>query len=494
MAYLRSARFADTLCVLFLAVITFALSRYIRTKYIDRRIDSAWHQTVSVVYETVTTLLMLVFVLVGLAVNGVDIGKAVTNLGLLGIILSFALQDLLKDFIMGITINMDGYFKVGDVVNYNGHIGKVISFNLKTTRLYLEETGEILSVGNRNISEVSLVADFVDIHIPIGYDIDLHFARELCRECARRIERLRYVYSSDFLNTHSLEESWIEYLVRVHCLPERKIAVQRNATAVVQDIFYEHGVPFPYSVKVLYNAAANPKPLAAADFKPNAAAPVDEPKSPYEFGHGAVCSKTVKFDGTDESLVQAVEEAARYADSENLSKKTRFLIRLLSEELLTLIKGMENVRDAEFLVERRDADYELVFRANETITLDQQGVLISVASSGKNDAYTGIGGILRHVMDSMMNISLKRTDGDAEPDPMNATIGRSSDGLQWSYRVYQEQEEEHEHPTPSFDGGDVPQDAISKSMLANLSDDIKISIRNNHFMIRVLVRSDDVDD
>lgn len=181
------------------------------------------------------------------AVNGVDVPGIAASLGVAGIIVGFALQDLLKDLIMGIAIFWDGYYSVGDVVRYGGYEGVVVALNFKSTKLREIKTGNMVSVSNREISQVEVMSDWLDICLPMGYEVSVNDARALAREFAERAAGIADVASAEFCGTQELGESSVDYLVRLHCNPAARYAVRRKAQDLMQDLYAERGMGFPYN-------------------------------------------------------------------------------------------------------------------------------------------------------------------------------------------------------------------------------------------------------
>lgn len=498
MGYFKSAEFYETIIVILFAVLIFGLGNLADKRYLkSKRANHKWYNSTKAIIDLIRAIIAIIFALIILSINGVNVGKYVASLGVIGIVLSFALQDILKDIIMGLSIMFEGYFKVGDVVVYQGREGKVISFNIKTTKLFMLDTEERLSVCNREINQISVASDWVDVDVPIGYDIDLNYSRFLCKECAKRIERLRHVYSCDFLNTQELSESWINYKLRVHCLPEKKPPVRRNAQAVIQDVFYEYGCEFPLSIKVLYNVDQEKKIAIDGSIiktKPDESSIVTnavKKKTDYELGRGAEKSKVIAVDGSDEAIAIAMAEAERYARSENLGEDMKLKIRLLSEELLLLTKNLSNMKNGVFYIERDDADYDILFEADAKVSKNTREMLLDVSSTGTNEAYSGIGGMVAKAVDSMilMGIDDRKGISKVSADVMEQSIGKSDDDYRWSYNIYMEKE------AMDTENGEVmiDENAISQSVLTSLSEDIKISVRTNHVSIRVLVAPSDDD-
>jgi small-conductance mechanosensitive channel len=66
----------------------------------------------------------IISLLIILDINGVNISSLVAGLGVVGIIVGLALQDALKDIIMGKNIITGHFFQVGDVIKYKEITGK----------------------------------------------------------------------------------------------------------------------------------------------------------------------------------------------------------------------------------------------------------------------------------------------------------------------------------------------------------------------------------
>lgn len=502
--YFTSPAFYETLIVALIGVLFIMLTSAIDRKFLkSKSANGRWYRSAKMIIDFINTVVVIILILIILSINGFNVAKYVTSLGVIGIILSFALQDLLKDITMGTSIMFEGYFKVGDCVLYQGRQGKVVSFNVKTTKIFMLDTESTLSVCNRNISQIEVDSDWIDILVPIGYDVDLYFSRMLCREAAKKIERLRYVYSCDFLNTQDLGESSIIYKLRVHCLTEKKIPVRRNALAVVQDVFHENGASFPYNVLILHDGD-KPADKKVRDKVGTSDAEIMEPgtdktvissrkrKYDYEFGRGAAKSKVCVYDGSDDSISKAVAEAERYAGSENLDNGMKLRLRLLSEELLSLTKGLPSIKNGSFYIERDGGDYDICLEADAKIGKKTREKLVEVSSSNTNDAYTGLSGLVSQAIDSMILMSINDKSGvnKVSMNTMEESIGKADDDYRWSYNVYKERE--------MLQGEDsdelvVNEDEIVRSVLTSLSDDIKISVRTNHVSFRVLVKNEDED-
>jgi len=99
------------------------------------------------------TLIVIIGALIILEIYGVDTKTLVASFGIVGLITGLALQDMLKDFISGMTIIFEGHFAIGDWVSINNFKGQVMASSLRTTRIK-SYTGEVKIIYNRNITEI----------------------------------------------------------------------------------------------------------------------------------------------------------------------------------------------------------------------------------------------------------------------------------------------------------------------------------------------------
>ena len=196
------------------------------------------------VTKYIIALLAVIFVL---RVNGIDVTSVTAGLGIAGIVVGFALQDAMRDWIMGISIVWEHYFSVGDIVRYKEYEGRVISFNFKTTKIADVYNGNTIVVSNRNISEIELVSDWCDIEIPASYEIPAKQMRGVCDKLVQLFSKIPNVRSCDFLGTDQFADSQIIYRIRIHCIEDKKPSVRRAALGVIQDVYAEENIAIPYT-------------------------------------------------------------------------------------------------------------------------------------------------------------------------------------------------------------------------------------------------------
>ncbi|MBD3336145.1 MAG: mechanosensitive ion channel, partial [Candidatus Eisenbacteria bacterium] len=111
------------------------------------------------IYRTVLIIFGLVMAVSQL---GINVGAALAGIGVAGIAVGFAAQDLLANVIAGFVIFWDQPFKVGDFIKVESKYGRVTDITLRTTRIRtLQNT--YLVIPNKNI-----IDEIVDNHSKHG--------------------------------------------------------------------------------------------------------------------------------------------------------------------------------------------------------------------------------------------------------------------------------------------------------------------------------------
>lgn len=110
--------------------------------------------TVSQMLRSLLKYMMLIIaLLVVLADLGVNVSSLVAGLGILTAVFGLAFQDMIKDFIAGVTILVENQFCVGDIVEINGFKGEVINIGLKTTEIK-NSHDQTMIIANHNIDGI----------------------------------------------------------------------------------------------------------------------------------------------------------------------------------------------------------------------------------------------------------------------------------------------------------------------------------------------------
>ena len=235
----------------FISTVVLAVGFYVAWLVI-RQLFNRFQKTHSVtsamtaMYSAVKYILFLAAVLLILESNGINVDKIIAGVGIASLTIGLALQDVLKDIIMGLQLMMEKYFNVGDVVDICGQRGVVIGFSIRTTRIKDIANANIITIANRDISQAVVVSHMVDIDVPLSYDADYTRVNEVMKLIAERIAEIAQVETCVYKGTQRFDKSAIIYKLRYFAPPQNYWDTWRAAMKVVQEGLAEAGLQIPY--------------------------------------------------------------------------------------------------------------------------------------------------------------------------------------------------------------------------------------------------------
>lgn len=191
-------------------------------------------------------ILGTITVLMVLQIYGVDVTSMLAGVGIASIVIGFALQDALKDIFRGFDIVTDGYYEIGDVVKFGDNTGQVLSISLRTTKLQDINTGNIVSIANRNIDQIEVVAGAIYINIPMPYELPVKKSEEIVKSTIKAISKNDNVTNAAYLGLNDFSDNYVKHLIEVDCEPMNKLQVRRDALRAIADILETNKIAIPY--------------------------------------------------------------------------------------------------------------------------------------------------------------------------------------------------------------------------------------------------------
>lgn len=190
--FLTSKNFFVLIIYIILGILLFIITKGIINKSINKFSTKKRQKTIKKLIANVIKYIIVIIVLI-LILNlfGVDVTSILAGLGIVGIIVGLALQDVMKDVLSGIFIILEEQYDIGDQVEIGNFVGEVQSIGLKTTKLKNFE-GKIKIISNRNVAEVinySKSNSIVVIDIPVSYEDDIEMVEEKLNKIAQKISK-----------------------------------------------------------------------------------------------------------------------------------------------------------------------------------------------------------------------------------------------------------------------------------------------------------------
>lgn len=203
-------------------------------------------------------IIIIIAFLTILSIYGVNVKGMVAGLGITATIIGLALQDTLKDIINGISIIMDNYFIVGDIVTYGNFTGEIIEFGLKSTKIK-NINGEVLIVANRNIMQITNLSQkeqkvLLKISLPYEEDVD-KIENIIKKKILPKLNRINNAIenSSQYLGIEELASSAVIYMIEFKCHRETQWQAKRDANKIILQEFEKENIHIPYPQLEVHN-------------------------------------------------------------------------------------------------------------------------------------------------------------------------------------------------------------------------------------------------
>jgi small-conductance mechanosensitive channel len=127
-----------------------AVRFYLEMKELERGADRVFAGSLDIINFVARMLIWSLLILVALDNLGVNITALLAGLGVGGVAVALALQNVLGDLFASLSIALDKPFVIGDNLTIDAFIGKVEHIGIKTTRLR-SEGGEQIILSNADI-------------------------------------------------------------------------------------------------------------------------------------------------------------------------------------------------------------------------------------------------------------------------------------------------------------------------------------------------------
>ena len=268
-------------------IITFLVAKLIR-KGAEKLLVKFSHSVP--LNNLIATLVYMSVILMGIffALGILKLDKTVTSLlagvGILGLALGFAFQDIAANFISGVIIAVRKPFGVGDVIETNEHFGTIERINMRTIDIR-RQTGELVKVPNRKVFE-SATINFtyfglrrIDLNFRVSYHEDLDKVVAVTLEAMQGItgqieSKEVEVFFEEFSESAIivLVRFWVHYARQTDYVTARSQAIMK-----IKKAYDLHQIKFPFPVQVLeLDSSRQHAPSTFTAFTPAPAPPTVE--------------------------------------------------------------------------------------------------------------------------------------------------------------------------------------------------------------------------
>lgn len=197
-------------------------------------------------------------VVVIMGVFGLPVSALAGAVGLIGLGLSFALKDMIADFISGIFILINQPFKIGDQIKVEGEEGTVKDIKIRATNVKTYDGRKVI-VPNSKLYSGTVINNTAyderrfEVIVGISYDDDIEKAKELGMETLEEAENVESEPEPQVL-VNELGGSSVNLKLRGWSKPSKANMVQSasEVTQLVKEKYDDAGIDIPYPIRTVY--------------------------------------------------------------------------------------------------------------------------------------------------------------------------------------------------------------------------------------------------
>lgn len=243
--------------ILFYAVkaLAAAVDLYLTDSNVHNKEQTARHFLGGLVKGTLWVLAILLL----LSNFGINVSSLIAGLGIGGIAIAFALQNILTDLFSSFAIYFDKPFVAGDFIKVGKQLGVVERVGIKTTRLRALQ-GEEIVISNRELTSVR-IQNFhtmserrVEIFVGIEYDTPRSVVATLPTKIRSRMDALSGV-RVDRVHFASFGESALNFDI-VYYVPSGDYTAymdrQQEINLEIMKLFEEEKVAFAFPTRTVH--------------------------------------------------------------------------------------------------------------------------------------------------------------------------------------------------------------------------------------------------
>lgn len=197
-------------------------------------------------------------------------------------------------------------------------------------------------------------------------------------------------------------------------------------------------------------------------------------------------SQVCELNGEANEIPAALVETDAFAARCGLTGKTALHLRLLAEELLGMVHGVLDVQNGEFWIESEGRRFCLNLTAHAPVGEQARARLIGASSDGKDAFHRGVTGKIRQALEWLSGEDAEAAGYysiapylDITSEEPNIMLGMVTlpQATEWSLQSYRD--------TVKREKKAEAWDELERSVLSQLSDDIRVGVRTGQVSITV---------
>lgn len=190
---------------------------------------------------------------------GIDVRPVIAGIGVAGLGLSLAAQNIIRDYINGFIILFEDQYNVGDWIEINNYSGTVELFTLRATRLRDME-GNLVIVPNGTVQTVVNYTkewSVAVVKVGITYEADYSKARKIMEDLGKEMAEGDggvILEQPVFQGITDFGPSEIDMRILIKTLPGRQWSVGRSFREKLKERFDAENISFAYPQLTVHTA------------------------------------------------------------------------------------------------------------------------------------------------------------------------------------------------------------------------------------------------
>jgi small-conductance mechanosensitive channel len=242
------------LLVVGVRLLLFLVMRFLTSYFKTRGIDQGRRDAIYLLIKYLIWVIVLVAVLemIGIHVTILIAGSAALLVGL-----GLGLQQIFQDLVSGIFILIEGTIKVNDVIELDGMVGKILSVNLRTSKV-LTRDGIIIIVPNHKfiiekITNWSHNSDSTRFKVEVGvaYGSDVDKVKQILLDCAQQQASIMHSATDEsqdpFVRFTDFGDSALKFELYFWTANIFKVEfIKSDLRFAIDKQFRQHGITIPF--------------------------------------------------------------------------------------------------------------------------------------------------------------------------------------------------------------------------------------------------------
>jgi len=222
---------------------------------VEKRINTL----VDILKGIVKIVLWTIFIMIALKKFGVDIGPILASVGMIGVVIDFGAQELVRDFISGFFILLENQVRTGDVAAINGTGGLVEKIEMRTITLrdfsgivHVFQNGKINTLSNMTREWSAMVFD-----VGVAYKENVDTVMEVMREVGEELQndanfKKAFYEPIEIFGLDQFGDSALVIKARIKTKPSQQWTIGREYRRRLKAAFDARNIEIPFPHTTIY--------------------------------------------------------------------------------------------------------------------------------------------------------------------------------------------------------------------------------------------------